>query len=354
MIALTDTTGLPHFGFVAFSKDGTEFYVVVVKATFGLAGASAPSLSDEQRPVLFADEYWGVPGQSSLRYESDVVPCKPRVDILVNGSAYPPGHRDSRFSVELRAKQLHKTLLVSGDRVWFESGLGVLGATSATTITRMPIVYERAYGGPPASIAASEGCPVDQHNPVGTGFIPLRRLLIGTRLPNIEYPDSAVRSWDARSRPAGLGCIGRSWQPRLGLAGTYDGIWKENRFPFLPEDFQDQYFQSAPEDQTVEAIDPGEIFHLVNLHPAGALTFHLPEWRVPIFWRRDQERGETQCRLDTVLIEPDDARLVLTSRIHLPFGPRTNRLREVIVGPLSPGRGRAFMSGKRYRDLGEA
>ena len=47
----------------------------------------------------------------------------------------------------------------------------------------------------------------------------------------------------------GLGAVGRWWQPRLALAGTYDDSWKQTRWPGLPEDFDFGYWNCAPEDQ---------------------------------------------------------------------------------------------------------
>ncbi len=42
-----------------------------------------------------------------------------------------------------------------------------------------------------------------------------------------------------------LGPVGRGWEPRYKLAGTYDQNWIDNVFPFLPSDFEDAYFQSG-------------------------------------------------------------------------------------------------------------
>ena len=50
-------------------------------------------------------------------------------------------------------------------------------------------------------------------------------------------------------RPMALGPVGRGWRPRLSYAGTYDQHWIDEVFPFLPADFDDRYYQAAPEDQ---------------------------------------------------------------------------------------------------------
>ncbi len=46
-----------------------------------------------------------------------------------------------------------------------------------------------------------------------------------------------------------FGPIGRSWQQRIKWAGTYDDQWMRHQYPFLPNDFDEHYFQAAPEDQ---------------------------------------------------------------------------------------------------------
>ncbi|NHZ66942.1 DUF2169 domain-containing protein [Massilia sp. CCM 8694] len=59
------------------------------------------------------------------------------------------------------------------------------------------------------------------------------------------------------SSPAGnykavaLSAIGRHWEPRSQYVGTYDKHWEEEVFPSLPEDFDEQHYQCAPEDQQI-------------------------------------------------------------------------------------------------------
>jgi hypothetical protein len=54
------------------------------------------------------------------------------------------------------------------------------------------------------------------------------------------------------------------------------------------------------------------------------------------------------AQLDTVIVEPEQSRLILTSRIAIEVGCKIDRLREVTVGQLKPGEERAFLTGKRY------
>lgn len=74
----------------------------------------------------------------------------------------------------------------------------------------------------------------------------------------------------------GLGALGRWWQPRLALAGTYHDTWKQTRWPGLPEDFDFGYWNCAPEDQQIDYPQGGETVVLAGLHPGGEVRFRLP------------------------------------------------------------------------------
>jgi hypothetical protein len=52
MTSIVDRLGLPHAGFLAFDTDGTEYFVVVAKATFRLRHRVAPILAEEQNPTI--------------------------------------------------------------------------------------------------------------------------------------------------------------------------------------------------------------------------------------------------------------------------------------------------------------
>src|SRR5690606_17268108 len=110
-----------------------------------------------------------------------------------------------------------------------------------------------------------------------------------------------IREPEHDYRPMALGPIGRGWLPRLPLAGTYDEQWFADRFPFLPDDFDEGYYQSAPPDQQIVYPSGGEEIELVNLTPTGSLRFHLPKIRLPIeFHRKGDEPRRIEAPLDTI------------------------------------------------------
>jgi hypothetical protein len=129
--------------------------------------------------------------------------------------------------------------------------------------------------------------------------------------------------------PAGFGPIGRTWQPRLALAGTYDERWQNERAPELPEDFDYRFFNAAPPDQQLEGFLHGdESLWVENLHPElSRLTVRLPGVRIRAFFEAAPDLGddrgvvsglrELRLRLDTAWLDMEALRLVLVWRVGL-------------------------------------
>jgi hypothetical protein len=211
----------------------------------------------------------------------------------------------------------------------------------------MPIIYDRAFGGT-ESVGAEAAQASEERNPVGRGFCASDKWIDGVPLPNVEDPAQIISTWRDRPNPIGLGALGRNWHPRRALAGTYDKKWRDDRFPYLPADFDERYFMSAPRDQWLERYEPGDRVAISNVSARELLIAVFPAFDMPVYARWEDRRQVVTLHPDTVLIEPDLDRLVLTCRVALPVGPKRRRLRQVIVGHLAHGEERAFVSGKRY------
>lgn len=310
-------------------RDGSEIWLVAVKATFDIRPDGSTVIAQEQPPVLRVPEYYGEPGRSSLKYEADLVLTKKTTDVLVVGHAHAPaGRRVTEVDVELHVGPLQKVLRVFGDRTW-----GHLGASSPQPFARMPLVYERAYGGVDARSAHPER-DFDFRNPVGMGFAVAREHASGMRLPNIEDPQHLIRSWDERPPPAGSGAICSHWQPRLALAGTYDDHWMKSRQPLLAEDLDDRFFQCAPADQqTPMFLRGGEPVSLRHLTPAGELRFSLP--RIHLGFQTHFYDGSLEIHkrrdLHTVILEPDFPRVSLVWHSALPCHFKVQKLGSTLV-----------------------
>lgn len=308
-------------------RDGAEIWLVAVKCTFDIRPDGSTEVAQDQPPVTMAPEYTipAKPAESSLKYDMDLVRTKTTTDVVVLGHAYAPGgHAVTDLEVGFRVGSVVKRLHVSGDRVW--QG----GAISAPQrFTKMPIVYERAYGGVDPQSRDTASPQWDVRNPLGTGFALARTGLDGLPLPNIEYPEQPVGSWKDRPAPAGFGPLCAHWQPRAQLAGTYDDKWQRERLPLLPDDFDDRYYQCAPADQQApQFLKGGEPVALMNLTPAVELRFELP--RVFLGFETLFYTGERQshdkAKLHTVIIEPDGPRVSLVWHTALPCHPKVHKL----------------------------
>jgi hypothetical protein len=300
-----------------------------VKCTFDIAENGATRIAKEQPPVLRQPEYTGEPGRSSLRYESDLQLTKKTTDVLVVGHAYAPdGGAAAQTDVGFRVGPVRKVLRVTGDRTW-----GVVGIDGPVPFRRMPLVYERAFGGGDPHSEQPER-DWDWRNPVGTAFATSREHATGMRLPNIEYPDEPLARWGDRPRPAGFGPVGAHWQTRAQFAGTYDDRWLQSRQPLLPEDFDDRFFQCAPPDQQAPGfLRGGEPCALYRLTPGGDLRFHLPKVFLGFDTRfYDGTRQlHTDRKLHTVILEPDYPRVSLVWHSALPCHFKVQKLDRTIV-----------------------
>lgn len=322
---------------MGLEPSGRELLVVVIKGTFRLpTSADEPlRLHEEQLPLVMADTFTGAPGFSAPVYEAEFVPRKKQADVVLLGSAYAPGGRPATtVSVGLRVNGLTKTFAVVGDRHW-DAGISGLGISPAQPFTKMPIGYDRAFGGvddrheDPAKHAAF------MRNPAGRGFRKhsSNEAITGTPLPNTEDIKRAVKSPDGDYAPMSFGPIGRNWEPRYRYAGTYDDEWLEKHFPFLPPDFDEQYYQSAPLDQRFPGPLGGHEVTLVNLTPDGRRSFKIPALEAPVVvFPKKGEREDLTATLDTLVIEPDEDRLTMNWRVARPLRKNMFEIAQVLVG----------------------
>lgn len=130
-----------------------------------------------------------------------------------------------------------------------------------------------------------------------------------------ETPFSAKNADNEDYPTVGLGPVGRWWQPRASLAGTYDAEWKATRWPKLPLDFDFAYWNAAPKDQQIDYPQGGEDVVLIGLHPQGTLRFKLPV--DPLQLRLSLSVGVTVFKksfIDTVIFDFNAQTLTLVHR----------------------------------------
>ena len=363
-----NNTIFPALAFQSTDQPGQSFHVVVMRATLDILDDSVVTVSGEQQPIALNDEYFGEVNKSSVRQESELVPFKPKCDVIVNATAHAPGGVPSfGFVVGVKINGpphdngaagpliLEKKLLVTGPRFWGKGLLGKWTLNSPTApIRSLPLRYDYAFGGecrvnhddpdgkqvkaefrltPEQRNCHPEGpetAPIAQtlcdNNPLGLGFAEgwylKAKKLTTIPAPQIDDLKNPVTIFGKTYPPQGFGIITKAWRQRLELAGTYDDAWLETRWPDLPEDFDMSYWNGAHPDLQVPHLRGDEEITLINLTPGGLLSFTLPG-DTPVMAVRF-ESGKTAAvplKIDTLIIDPDLMKVSLVWRVVMPTVP---------------------------------
>jgi hypothetical protein len=328
-----NTTGMLADLAVATDKGARDHCVVVVKGTFLTNLRGELSLAEEQQALVTADEHYGAPETTSVRYECDFALEKPLTDVIVVGKAVAPkGKRVTKLPVRLEVQGRNKDLMVHGERRWL-TVLGTVVASNAVPFTEVPITFDRAWSGQDDS-RGPDRVAVEARNLVGVGFHPHRSAakIAGLPVPNIEPLGRPISSPRERHDPVGFGCIGRAWQPRVALSGTYDQRWRDERAPLLPDDFDNRYFHCAPLDQQHPHFRGGEKIRCVHMAEQEVVSYVIPTLSIPVRFRFVDGDVERTTVLDTVTLEPHLGRAMLVWRASVPLRKKLNTLREIQVG----------------------
>src|SRR5512132_4213531 len=124
---------------------GVDTVYVIVSATFAVTGSSL-AVADVQRPIPTSDAYRSDPARSSLEHAGAIHLLKPSTDVLLIGEAWSPGGRPSpQVDVAVSVGPVRKVVRVFGDREC--KGLVDTHISEPAPFVRMPLVYERAFGG---------------------------------------------------------------------------------------------------------------------------------------------------------------------------------------------------------------
>ena len=314
-------------------KNAAKSWVVVVKGTYNILPDGTTELAEDQEYPLFLPKYRGEDGKSSIVHEADLIPSKQATDVLLNGHAYAPrGEPTTKVAVILKVHNLIKHLIVFGNRRWEKGLLGQMYTTRSEPFMSMPIVYERAFGGWDTKPEDPADHRLEPRNFIGTGFATRKKHLVGQALPNVEYPKQVVSSWKDRPKPAGFGAVASYWTPRKELAGTFDDKWHNERFPLFPIDFDERFYQCAPEDQQIHGfLRGGEPVELSNLSTNGNLFFRLPEVYLKFMTFFGKKDVEHSAKLSTVIIEPDDPRVIMVWHTSLPCHHLVDKLDVTVI-----------------------
>jgi hypothetical protein len=307
------------------NEEGIDTLYLMVKATFNIG--SQWSLTNEQPLPIQADEYWGDVETSSIKQLSDFHLGKKSTDIIMNGHAIAPhGKAVNQLDVSLHVGKVSKTIRIFGDRQWNNGYI-----TAPIPFQTMPLVYERAYGG--QHILDNDKL-IEQHNPVGLGFVGKRSKteVDGLPLPNLEDPSALISAIKDTPKPACFAGIAPFWAPRNVFAGTYDQQWQQTQAPFLPDDFDKCFFNAAHADLIYpEFLVGGEQVTITHMHEQGNLTFTLPHVQLKAEVDMADKINNLTFNCETLLLSPNDLTLSMVWRASLKCDKKALKIKQIKI-----------------------
>ncbi|MFO0761622.1 MAG: DUF2169 domain-containing protein [Byssovorax sp.] len=305
---------------------GHDVLAVLVKGTYLVDRAGSVRPAPDPSPVRVSDEVYEPDSpRTSARFPSDLGFQKRGADVVLQGDAIAPAKVTS-LDVAVKVQDRIAPLRVHGPRVYFSGAFG-MSISAAQPFERVPIVYERAYGG-----MTDDASMVELANPAGVGVARRPSDLEHRPAPQIEHPARPHTSASDRHPPMGYGALMSHWAPRMKYAGTFDDRWRATRLPILPEDYDIRFGNVAhPSLQLDDPLAPGDPVAVTGMSLAP-LAFALPDFRFAARARFDDgSRAVLTPPIDLLLLQPELGRFELLGRAVFPIGRGRRVLREVVV-----------------------
>lgn len=253
--------------------------------------------------------------KKGLGYASDFVPYKPQADFSAIGTAYPPTNATSHFLATMKVGDVSRSVGVIGERLWKHHILGEEpGVPSQVKATQLS--WNNARGG--------AGFPM---NPLGMGAD-------GGKMHLLVDPNHLAMSTQDHVTPALFAPFPADSPVRRAKVGTYDKEWVQTSWPWMPKDFDYNFYNAPDPRQWMKGYLRGdEELVFENMHPKiPVYKTRLPKLRARCFvnqttnWSLDlmpedaiREFREVPIVLDTLWADMDEEKLVLVWRGHAPI-----------------------------------
>lgn len=321
---------------VLLHEDGHPAVTVVVKASFAIEAHGLVLLERQPGIVHDGELWWPDAPVSSYRFEPELAPVKLATDVAIVGHVHAPRVGTRALEIGARVGPLSKRAWVFGERRWRSGPRSQLDGPAP--FERVPLCYERAFGGVDSSDPSSPD--IDARNPLGRGHRRTgSRPLNGELAPNIEDPAAPIGTPHDRPAPVGFGFTSPNWVPRAARAGTFDESWARWRRPLLPRDFDLRHYSAASSGLRADGYLRGdETVELLHIGPAERLTFRLPGLPPPTL-RIHVARGSDATpplRLDTVIVDTDRSLVSLLWRARICLEGGAHDLRAIeLRSPIS-------------------
>jgi uncharacterized protein YjbI with pentapeptide repeats len=287
----------------------------IAKASYQLEPSQIHRPFADEPDLLCGDVEFKPNEGKGIYYNSDFAPFKPSTDILLQACAYSPNAKPTvSCQIGVKVGNMAKHLMVWGERVWLNTTDGGHIPSDPIPFTRMPVHYGNSYGGPEFDFNRDGK---GHYNNTSNS----EQSIVNHPVPNILESNTLISSINQLIKPVGFGPHRYNSAARMSMIGTYDEQWLQKRWPWVPDDFQWNYFNSAPNDQQVEGyLNGDESLKILNLHREHAqLNTRLPGERVRLFLEQANVDNETDFRevsmnLDTLWIDLEQGKVTLVWR----------------------------------------
>ncbi|MBK9965080.1 MAG: DUF2169 domain-containing protein [Holophagales bacterium] len=257
-------------------------------------------------------------------FPGEIASRKPKTDVLVLGKAKAPGGEAVRqMTVSVSVGSFRNSLAVFGDRRW-ERSAGGLRATEPLAFREMPIVWANAYGG---KLTTPVGDMPNTDNPVGKGFFLDDREGDGVPLPNVEDPGALIRSPKDLPKPVGWAPYPMAGGVRMAKLRDADGI-------ALPAEVVEPWIMGwAHPDLIIETPAAGTRIEVQGLSAGGPIATTVPPLPARATLVLGEESRSLSPRLDTIIVQAEERRLVVRWRAATTFEMRPREVRLVRIEP---------------------
>jgi hypothetical protein len=330
---------------------GEHVFTVLVKRSYSIADQKIAARCEHDAALRLTDAYYdgGEPDWSTVQYEGELAPSKPKTDVVVIARAHAPeGRPVDQMKVGMAIGDMRKVLLITGDRHCHHRPDLPPVFSEPQPFVAMEIRYDRAYGGrdelsdpqiPFHYPRNDKGKGVALHN--------MKGVIEGLALPNIEDPNDLLTPervviedplrWPLQPVPQGFGWRQRTWYPRSALLGACPPflepgtVTAEERAGLLPPDhaalarqnrlppFEAHFNNGASIGQLFSHLQGNETVHLAGLTPQGHLQFMLPGDTPAVGLDLGEGLETLEVTLHTVSIVPDTGAMDLIWQASRPY-----------------------------------
>lgn len=342
---------------------GRAILSVLTKRTYQIAPDGRCEPAPEQRPLL-EEPVADLDNDRVLAWDTDLFPFKVATDLVVKGHVFNP--RDlPQVDASVTVGPHGKRLRVVGDRRCTLSATGRILFSPPGPFTKMPVSYARAYGGRDAVAEKKHGNPwlpyasyltppvpdLDGASPflyprnlAGVGYLveATAEAVEALRLPNIEdpldllSPDRLIAGdpgrWTVMPMPAGTDWFDYAWFPRIAYAGMVpdadppDGPVPEIARGLVASDilagnaadgaFSTRLANGASLGLQLPYFRGGEAIRLEGFDAGRpVVVVKLPTDKPALSTDgRNGRLNPTEPVIQTVVLEPDDARVTVVWR----------------------------------------